>query len=117
MFEFRIGDVIDLEDGSYQVEGIQGGCLRLLRQHDQQVEITHVTALSRRLALPPKMNQEIPATEALGQLATSELQEVEELSRHIEEVIYGKPLGRDTFRPEYDPNTTTQNERVGLMHI
>lgn len=112
MFEFRIGDVLDLDDGAYQVEGIQGGCLRLSRQHDLQIQIVHVTALSRRLALPPKMDREVPAPDALARLTADELQQVEELSLHVEEVLYGKPLGHDLLRPEYDPATTTQKERV-----
>src|SRR5690625_7425095 len=87
MFEFRIGDVLDLDDGAYHVEGLQGGCLRLLRQHDQQVQIMHVTALSRRLALPPRMNHEISAPDALSRLTSEERQRVRELSRHIEEEI------------------------------
>jgi|SRR5690625_3315441 len=112
MFEFRIGDVLDLDDGAYHVEGLQGGCLRLLRQHDQQVQIMHVTALSRRLALPPRMNHEISAPDALSRLTSEERQRVRELSRHIEEVLYGRPIGHDSPRPEYDPITTTQGERV-----
>lgn len=112
MFEFRIGDVLDLDDGAYQVEGIQGGCLRLSRQHDLQIQIVHVTALSRRLALPPKMDREVPALDALARLTADELQQVEELSLHVEEVLYGKPLGHDSLRPEYDPARTTQTERV-----
>ena len=59
MSDIRIGDSLSLLDGEWVVEGMQGGCLRLWNVHSQQVQVLHVTALARLLAIPPRISPDV----------------------------------------------------------
>src|SRR5690625_640448 len=106
MSDIRIGDSLSLLDGEWVVEGMQGGCLRLWNVHSQQVQVLHVTALARLLAIPPRISPDVAGPRSFDTITDDEATEVAERARHVEEVIYGKPRGVESGRPEYDPETT-----------
>lgn len=111
MNELRIGDALELDDGAYTVEGMVAGCLRLRRHHDNQVQVLHVSALARLIAIPPRIVPDLAVPRTLETLAEGERARVSELAAHIEEVIKGVRRG-ESPRPEYDLTTTTQGERI-----
>lgn len=111
MSDIRIGDSLSLLDGEWVVEGMQGGCLRLWNVHSQQVQVLHVTALARLLAIPPRISPDVAGPRSFDTITDDEATEVAERARHVEEVIYGKPRGVESGRPEYDPETTGLLER------
>lgn len=113
MFEFQIGDDLELEDGTYTVEGLLGGNVRLRRHHDQQVDVLHVSALLRAMVLPRRMDPGIASPRSLDRLTEKQRHRVDALARHIEEVIFGAHRDQSDPRPEYDLRASTQGERVG----
>ncbi|MCD4849698.1 helix-turn-helix domain-containing protein [Arthrobacter sp. AK01] len=109
MADFRIGDTLELADGDYLVESMAGGTLRLRNLRSQELNMIHVSAVPRLLALPPVLGPDRPGPRSFDSLPAEVAEGTRTMARHIEEVIYGKPHGEETCREEYDP------EHVGLL--
>jgi putative transposase len=101
---------LKLTDGTYRVVGAAGGLLRLQNQGTGVHSTSHIAELLPRLVEPPVWAPVSP--QELTGLPPAERKEVEEWAEHIEEMATGKRPGHDTPRPQYDPATTSSNERV-----
>lgn len=102
-----------LDGVTYMVEGGRGTDLALFNTLTGETVTMTYSAVMRRCGLSdiPLKNVELVrlADEHLSPLAKWKK---DLLTRHVEEIAYGKPLDAEKYRPEYDPQTSSQNERL-----
>jgi putative transposase len=99
-----------LTDGTYRIVGAVGGLLRLQNQGTGQQSTAQIAELLPRLVDPPVWAQTDP--QELTTLPAGERKEVEEWAAHLEEMTTGIRPGHETPRPQYDPATTSLNQRT-----
>lgn len=103
--------VIDGVD--YMMEGQQGSDLALFNTLTGQTLTMKYTAVMRRCGLSDLSLENVVMARAADEHLTPLAKWKKDfLTRHVEEVAYGKPLDAETYRPEYDPQNFTQNERL-----
>lgn len=104
---------ITMDGIDYLVEGRQGSDLALFNTLTGETLTMTYAAVMRRSGLSEIPMDNVDAVRA----AEKKLQPLQQarkdlLTPHVEEIAYGKPLDAKTYRPEYDPATTTQAERL-----
>jgi hypothetical protein len=103
--------VIDGVD--YTMEGQQGSDLALFNTLTGQTLSMKYTAVMRRCGLSDLSLENVVMARAADEHLTPLAKWKKDfLTRHVEEVAYGKPLDAESYRPEYDPENSTQNERL-----
>lgn len=109
------GQPIVIDGVSYVVEGSEGPNIALFNTLTGKTITLSYSAVFRRASLP-----EISLEDIVDRHATADkLKDVQKwkygwLIQHVEEVAYGKPRREETYRPGYDPESSTQSERLDL---
>lgn len=114
MDSVRLGDTLELEDGDYILESIQGATLGLRNFRTAQRMSVHISALPGLLSAPIVFSAEDRGPRLLERTDPAEVQRAETLATHLEEMLYGTALPEGQLRSEYDPALTTQLERIDL---
>jgi putative transposase len=97
----------------YLVEGRQGSDLALFNTLTGETLTMTYSAVMRRAGLSDVPMDNVDKVRAAeDKLPPLQKARKDLLTPHVEEVAYGKPLDAETHRPEYDPATTTQDERL-----
>lgn len=110
MRTIETGADLVLDDGIFRVVERAGNRLHLQNQSTHQFSVMHIGDLLPRLACVPPVNPVSPRE--LDHLSETDRKEVEMWSVHLEEMVTGRHPQFDQVRPQYDPSTTTMNERV-----
>jgi putative transposase len=104
---------ITMDGIAYLVEGWQGSTLALFNTLTGETLTMSYAAVMRRAVLPElSMDDAINLAAADAHLPELQKHKRDLRTPHVEEVAFGKPLDVDTYRPEYDPETSTQAERL-----
>ncbi|WP_185260722.1 Mu transposase C-terminal domain-containing protein [Pseudarthrobacter sp. NBSH8] len=110
--ELDLARLVIMDGIGYMVEGRQGSNLSLFNTLTGETLTMTYSAVMRRIGLSEIPLDNIDAVRAAGAKPVELSKWRMTFKDHIEEVAYGKPHGAMTYRPEYDPNTTNQKERL-----
>jgi putative transposase len=90
----------------------------IFSMRDVKTDDVHIMSYSevcRELDVPPIFDRRISETGKLELASKSERERLEEWIPRVEEIIEGKPESAEDYRPGYNPELTTQGQRVDLM--
>ncbi|MFP7834634.1 Mu transposase C-terminal domain-containing protein [Marisediminicola sp. LYQ134] len=110
MLTIDLTQTLDLTDGSYRVTGSTGSLYLLQDLSNGRTKTMHLADITGALVQPLAWPTNSPRE--LEHLTPADRKEVEWWANHIEEMISGVRPGHDTPRNQYDPETTSQNERI-----
>ena len=112
MTSIDINSELQFHDGAYLVVGFHGSLLKLRHCATGDYSTAHVADIARRLIEPPVHTHADPRS--LDSRTKKESKALDEYGSHIAEMVSGiRPDDPDgPVRPEYDPATTTMNQRI-----
>lgn len=113
MDSVQLGEVLKFEDGDYVLESVQGACLGLRNMQTTERMLVHVSALPALLTAPPMFTSENPGPRSLEWANPKESERAVVLAAHLDEMMYGTPLEGRERRDEYQPDRTSQTQRLG----
>ncbi|MFD1211113.1 Mu transposase C-terminal domain-containing protein [Arthrobacter sp. GCM10027362] len=104
---------VTLDGVDYMIEGRQGSNLALFNTLTGQTLTMTYSAVMRRIGLSDiPLDHVVDIRTADARLGPLQKWWKNFLTRQVEEVAYGKPHDELTYRPEYDPASTTQDQRL-----
>ncbi|GAA5199948.1 DDE-type integrase/transposase/recombinase [Arthrobacter gyeryongensis] len=112
MDSVQLGDTLNLEEGDYILESIQGANLGLRNTQTAERMSVHISALPSLMLTPPKFSLEEPGPRSLEWGDSREMERVAKLAAHLEEMMHGAPLTGGERRDDYDTEKTTWTKRV-----
>ncbi len=101
---------LTLTDGTFRIVDRIGNQIHLQNLANGQYSTTHIGDLLPRLSALPAAPSVSPRV--LDHLSEEDRNQVTMWKTHIEEMVSGDHPNFDTPRPQYDPKTTTLNERM-----
>lgn len=111
MDSLQIGQELQLDDGNYVLDSVQGAILGLRNSVTMERRHLDISALSSMLARPPVFNLEFPGPRKLDVSTENELKHARLIAEHLEEAMNGTPLPGSSSRAEYEVEMTTQIQR------
>ncbi|MBB5643152.1 DDE-type integrase/transposase/recombinase [Cryobacterium roopkundense] len=107
-----INSELHFHDGAYLVAGFHGSLLKLRHCVTGEYSTVHIADISARLIEPPLRKHSDPRS--LDSRTKAESKALDVYAAHITEMVTGEnPTAPDQApRPEYDPDTTTLNQRI-----
>ncbi|MEY9777203.1 Mu transposase C-terminal domain-containing protein [Arthrobacter sp. MW3 TE3886] len=112
MDSIQLGEILKFEDGDYILETVHGATLGLRHTLTAERMSVHVSALPALLVTPPKFTIEDPGPRALEWADSKDSARAVMLAAHLEEMMHGTPLKGMERRRQYDPERTTQTQRI-----
>ena len=111
MIDIDADEPIQLDDGhSYHFVQQVGPIVRLARIPSRERVDMHIAELGQRLVgLPPNLT---PALSILNAMPKVLQEKTMQMAEHVEELLTGLRPGHDKPLPEYDPKTTSLNQRI-----
>lgn len=100
-----------LNDGTFRITERYGNNVHLKDLTTGLPSVAHIGDLLPRLACPPARTSTV-SPQVLSHLSAEDRREVTMWATHIEEMTSGRHPDFDTPRTQYDPATTTLNERI-----
>jgi putative transposase len=101
---------LKLKDGNFHITGSAGSLYRLQNLATGEHSSEHISDILPRLIEVPEWPAISPGD--LQTLHPQDRSETDAMASHIEEMVTGARPGHDLPREQYDPATTSQNERV-----
>ncbi|GGI00160.1 Mu transposase C-terminal domain-containing protein [Arthrobacter liuii] len=109
------GDVVTVAGTRWEIVAFHDNVFSMRDVKTGEVTVMSYSEICRELDTPPTFDRRIPETGKLDVASKSERQRLEEWIPRVEEIIDGKPGGAEGYRPGYNPELTTQGQRVDLM--
>lgn len=112
MDRVQLGEILKFEDGDYVLESVHGACLGLRNTRTAERMSVHVSALPTLLTAPPTFTPADPGPRSLEWADPSDSERATMIATHLEEMLYGTPLEGRERRDEYQPDATSQTQRI-----
>lgn len=112
MDRVQLGEILKFEDGDYVLESVHGARLGLRNTQTAERMSVHVSALPALLTAPPAFTSEDPGPRSLEWANPSDSERAIVLAAHLEEMMYGTPLEGRERKDEYEPDATSQTQRI-----
>lgn len=108
------GDTVQLDNERWEVQAVANNVFSLLNLDTGEMQNLSLAAISRRLDLPPIFDRSIAEAGKLD-FNLNERERLDYWVPRIQEIIFGKPDGAHDFRHGFDPETTSQGQRLTLL--